>query len=198
MIVTVVNTKGGVGKTTTAVTLAAVMNQHAPTMLLDADRFHHSITWSERGNGLGFKVAPIEEWGMLAPDYVHTVIDSAQAPSARDLAAAAKGSHLLVIPVVPLEMDTAGTVATIESLQKAGATNYRVLLTRVRPHYAAAAKVLREELAGIGAPVFGAEIPELYVFNKAVGSGQIVCDVKDPMAARAWAAYEAVGEELVL
>jgi chromosome partitioning protein len=197
MIVTVVNIKGGVGKTTTAVTLAAYMNKHAPTMLLGPDKFCDALIWAGKGKGLGFKAAPIAHWGMLAPSYTHTVIDSEQGPSEEDLVAAAEGSTLLVITAVPREGDTPALVKTIKALQTAGATNYRVLLTRVRPHYAPAAKVLREQLAEIGAPVFVAEIPELEVFDKAVGAGLIVCCVRDKMAARAWAAYAAVGEELM-
>jgi chromosome partitioning protein len=196
MIVTVMNCKGGVGKTTTAGHLAAYLNRHAPTLLLDSDESRNAITWAGNGKGLGFKVMPMAAGAMFARDYVHTVIDSAQAPSERDLEAAAQGSHLLVIPAVPKEMDTAGLVATIKLLQKTGSTNYRVLLTRVAHHMAGAAKVLREELWVVGAPVFEAEIPELKVFDTAVGAGQIVCCVKDPQAARAWAAYEAAGKEL--
>jgi len=46
-------------------------------------------------------------------------------------------------------------------------------------------------------PVFEAEIPRLAVFEKASGTGQIVRDINDRYAQRAWAAYLAAGKEIL-
>jgi chromosome partitioning protein len=45
-------------------------------------------------------------------------------------------------------------------------------------------------------PVFTAEIPRLAAFDKAAAAGVPVYAVHDSRAARAWAAYEAVGKEI--
>ena len=46
-----------------------------------------------------------------------------------------------------------------------------------------------------GIPIFAASIPRLKCFDKAAGEGVLVHAVKDRRAARAWAAYEALGKE---
>jgi len=45
----VVNTKGGVGKTTTAVHLATLLARQGPTLLIDADPQASAASWAARG-----------------------------------------------------------------------------------------------------------------------------------------------------
>jgi chromosome partitioning protein len=58
MIITVTSHKGGVGKTTTAIHLAAYLQRLAPTLLVDGDAIRSATKWSQRGGntGLPFKV----------------------------------------------------------------------------------------------------------------------------------------------
>lgn len=197
MILTIASYKGGVGKTTTAVHLAAFLQTHGPTLLLDGDSTKNATAWAQRG-GFPFKVGPIDHAAMLARNYAHVVIDTGQRPSDGDLEAAAQGCDLLVIPAVPSALDTDGLGQTIRALQNLKVTNYRVLLTRVAPDAHNEAEDLREMLAYVGADCFRAEIPRLKAFDKAAAAGEIVKDTRDPNALRAWQAYVAAGEELGL
>ena len=47
MRIAIVNTKGGVGKTTTAIYLAAGLHREGRTLLVDADRQQSAVLWSQ-------------------------------------------------------------------------------------------------------------------------------------------------------
>ncbi len=70
MIITVASYKGGVGKTTTALHLAAFFQRLAPTLLVDGDAIRTSIKWSQRGagNGLPFKVVDEKQTAIATRD----------------------------------------------------------------------------------------------------------------------------------
>ncbi len=198
MIVTVASHKGGVGKTTTAVHLAAYLQTLAPTLLLDGDDTRNATAWSQRGRGFPFRIADEVQAARLARNFTHTVIDTGQRPKQVDLKALAEGCDLLIIPAVPASLDTDGLVLTLQALQELGQPNYRVLLTKVPPHPEPEGAQLRTELAAQDIPLFETDIPRLKAFEKAAAAGVSVCDVDDPRAKRAWKAYAAVGKELLL
>lgn len=198
MILSIASFKGGVGKTTTAVHLAAYLQTLAPTLLLDADQTKNATAWSQRGAGFPFRVAGIGQAAKLAKDYTHVVIDTGQRPTMEDLKAAAEDCDLLVIPAVPASLDTDGLGQTLRALQEIGATGYRVLLTKVPPYAGKEALELRGLLADLKAPVFKSEIPRLTAFEKAATHGQIVNQADDRNAARAWETYAAAGKEIRL
>jgi chromosome partitioning protein len=50
MILTVASFKGGVGKTTTAVHLAAYLQKKSPTLLIDGDPNRSASKWTTRWN----------------------------------------------------------------------------------------------------------------------------------------------------
>jgi chromosome partitioning protein len=196
MIITVASYKGGVGKTTTAVHLAAYLQTLAPALLLDGDQTRNATAWSERGDGFPFRVAPIDQAAKLGRHYKHIVIDTGQRPSGDDLKAAADGCDLLVVPTIPGALETDGLGQTVRALQGVNAT-FRVLLTSVPPDAVKEASELRELLGAAHAPIFFHEIPRLKAFRKAAGAGCIVWQTKDREAARAWGSYAAIGRQLV-
>lgn len=200
MIVSVISAKGGVGKTTTAVHLAAFLQRLAPTLLVDGDGIRSATKWSQRGDGKGlpFTVISYAELARSAPNFTHIVIDTEGNPSDDDFRDAAKGSDVLVIPAVPESVATDGLTHTLVKLQDLRSKNFRVLLTMVPPKPRTEGAALREMLVEQEIPVFEAEIPRLAAFEKAAAEGVPVSGVlNDRNAARAWAAYEAVAQELL-
>jgi len=198
MIITVASYKGGVGKTTTAVHLAAYLQTLAPTLLLDGDDTRNATAWSQRGKGFSFKVADEVQAARYARDFTHTVIDTGQRPKQVDLKILSEGCDLLVIPAVPASLDTDGLVLTLQALYDIGNDRYRVLLTKVPPPPEPEGLALRKELESEGIPVFAAEIPRLKAFEHAAAAGVPVSSLPaDLRAKRAWEAYQTVGKEIL-
>ncbi len=82
MRLAVVNLKGGTGKTTVAVYLAAALNPRGRTLLVDADPQRSALAWSETAGGFPFPVIslPTRDLHRRLPQlwegYAHVVIDT--------------------------------------------------------------------------------------------------------------------------
>lgn len=139
MLVAVVNTKGGVGKTTTAVHLAAVLNAHAPTLLLDCDPHGSATAWLDQADS-ELDYAPFAQLGLakaisngIAEDYRFVVVDTPP----NDVAMtqdAITAADLVVVPTAPSLLDIdrlAATQVIIENLRTIKDVPARVVLTAV-------------------------------------------------------------------
>jgi len=199
MIITVTSYKGGVGKTTTAIHIAAYLQRFAPTLLVDGDAIRSATKWSQRSDntGLPFKVVTHAQMVSHIRDYQHVIIDTEGNPTDDDFKDLASNCDLLVIPAVPESVATDGLTHTLAKLHALGNKTHRVLLTMVPPKPRTEGRQLRDMLIGEGIPVFDAEIPRLAAFEKAAAEGVPVYGVKDDRnATRAWNAYESAGREI--
>ncbi len=199
MIITITSYKGGVGKTTTAIHLAAYLQRLAPTLLVDGDAIRSATKWSHRGDGAGlpFKVVTHAQMVSHIRDYKHVIIDTEGNPTDDDFKDLAGNCDLLIIPAVPESVATDGLTHTLAKLRSLGNKSHKVLLTMVPPKPRTEGQQLREMLISESIPVFITEIPRLAAFEKAAAEGVPVYKVKDDRnAARAWDAYEAAGKEI--
>lgn len=196
MIITVASFKGGVGKTTTAIHLAAFLQGYAPTLLIDADPNRSALLWASRGN-LPFPV--VNEWG--AEGYgdraTHVVIDTPARPNPEDLALLVSSCDLLILPTTPDTLALDALALMVDYLSQMQWVNYKILLTVTPPHPSQAGPAVRAMLENIPLPLFKGGIRRYAAYQKAAQMGKIVYEVKDPKAETAWTDYGAVGQELL-
>jgi len=126
MIIGVLNQKGGVGKTTVAINLAACFASAGQRVLLvDADPQASALTWSSvREAAPQFPVIGMAKPTLhkdlpgVAGDYDITLIDGA--PRVNELGRAAiMASDLILIPVQPSPLDVWATDDTVRLVQEA-------------------------------------------------------------------------------
>ncbi len=195
MIISVGSVKGGVGKTNTAIHIAAYF-QLQPTLLVDSDRIRASLLWSKRGQLMFDVVDEIQQAkAMRAKRYEHIVFDTEGSITDTGLRELSTGSDLLVIPAIPEASATDGLIYTLQQLDGTKA-KYKILLNRVKHNRVKEATELRAALNEMEVPVFQTEIPDLAAFDKASAQGVAVYDVQDPRASRAWQSFLDLGKEI--
>lgn len=185
----VVNTKGGVGKTTTAVHLATMLARTDKTLLIDGDPQASAASWAAWRRETAHETSPtttcltgkaiLAEGKGLAAGFAHTVVDAGGRDSA-GLRAALLLANVAIIPVGASNLDAAAMTDLLEIVELAKEYNpelvVRVLLTRVDPRTKDAGEML-EFLSEQKLNVLNTRVCERVAYRRAIGEGAIVHEV---------------------
>ena len=195
MIISFASFKGGVGKTTTAVHLAAFLSSKKNKVLLvDGDPNQSALAWNERGE-LPFEVTSQEELDEQAGENNFLILDTPARPTADELKTICAESDLVIIPSEPDALSLDALFKIIETLESFNADNYKVLFTLITPRSRAGAeaKVLLKE--DLNAPFFETEIHRRVILKRAALEGTTVDKLKNGEAASD--EFYALGKEIL-
>ncbi|KLB44355.1 cobyrinic acid a,c-diamide synthase [Xanthomonas perforans] len=206
MIVGLLNQKGGVGKTTLAVNLAANFSRHGSRVLLiDADPQGSALDWAAAREGeplfsvVGFPRPTVhKDIAQLGQGYDHIVIDGP--PRVTDLARSAiMAADVVLIPVQPSPYDIWAADEVVKLIEEA-----RVYKSALKAAFVVNRKIVNtaigrdvgEALAAYPVPALTASITQRVLFAEAVARGQAVheVDAEGPAAAEIEAVRKALME----
>lgn len=185
-IVALVGNKGGAGKTTLAVNLAASLASHAPTIVLDADPQGSALQWHviKDGDDAIRVVEATEDLESAAVDataqYAHVVIDCPPSVHATQTHAALRVCDLALIPVQPSPVDLWATVHIVRGIEEAREVNPQLraflVINQVETR-TTLSRLVREVLTELELPVAATAIRRRAIYRVSALEGKSVLEM---------------------
>lgn len=202
IILVVLNGKGGVGKTTTAVNLAAIYAETQSVLLVDADPQGSALWWTNRSpNALGFEVTQAKDPSDLSElpslcQHDLVIVDTPPALNSAALAAVIPVADYILLPTPPAPMDLAALITTVNEAVTPRGVAHRVLLTKVDSRSLAEALEAQNTLLELNIPACNAFIRTYKAHERAALDGVPVLQWRGKNAQEARSDYHRVAEEI--
>jgi chromosome partitioning protein len=201
-VIAILNGKGGVGKTTTSINLAASFAEKKKVLLVDADVQGSASWWFSRSDsGMGFDLSQETNPKLLSSlrsikGYDLVIVDTPPALHSQALAAVVKNADYLVLPTPPAPMDLAALVDTVKEAVTPAGTPHRVLLTKVDTRSLREAIEAQNTLLSLGIPACNAFIRIYKAHERAALDGVAITQWRGKNAREAESDYRRVADEL--
>ena len=180
-IIAVINQKGGTGKTTLALNLAAGLARRGSTHLVDADPQRSISQWVAMASDSA-SLPPVAQSGsdpratiaQLARTHRHVVVDCPPAVQGDLVAAVLRSVHVVLIPVLPSPIDLWASVSMAAAVSEAMRVNpdlrVGLVLNQLEPRNALS-RAMREAVAEFDVPVLAASMQRRAAYRSAAVEG---------------------------
>ncbi len=199
-IVVVHNGKGGVGKTTTTMGLAAILAEKYQVSVVDTDEQGSCTWWASRGE------MPFNCVQMTKPEdlqnlkqlqgYNLVLVDTPPALRATALAAMIKIADYVVLPSPCAPMDLVALIQTVQEVVSPTKIPHRVLFTKVDSRSLGEAIEAQNQLMSLGIPTCHSFVRAYKSHERAALEGATVVQMRGKQAREAEADYRRVADEL--
>ncbi|WP_297456761.1 ParA family partition ATPase [Ferrovum sp.] len=204
-IIAIINQKGGTGKTTLALNLAAGLALRGSTRLVDADPQRSISQWV----GMGAERAipsptmlggdPVDTLSELARKHRYVVVDCAPAVQGPVIDAVMAFANLVLIPVLPSPLDLWASLDMAALVSRARQKNQALracLVLNQMETRNALSRAMREALVEFDIPVLSADMQRRAAYRSAAVEGTSVYGL-GKRAQTAVADIEAIIEEVL-
>lgn len=203
-LVAVTNQKGGAGKTTTTMNLAAIAAENSRVLVVDVDP-QQSTTWwaTTAGESLPFDFAPETNVSNLArlralPFDVIFVDTPGNLTDSKILASVLSVADFAIIPTEPEALCIPPMVRTIRTLVEPSETPYRVLLSKIDMRVPGQLEDAEALIDSLSVPRFSRAIRKYKIHSDAPIDGKVVTQYAESrQTAKAIDDYQAVALELM-